>query len=123
MRSEFITGNYDLYRTDRKKESGYTRSGGVLISVNKKFINSHLCETLDIDNVNYEQIYVSVIKDNREFIIGGVYIPHKPKIDIYQDFSLYVEDIANTYGQIHREVHFCCDDSSLVILKPKNIKY
>ena len=27
------------------------------------------------------------------------------------------------YRQIHREVHFCCEDSSLVILKPQRIKY
>ena len=68
----------------------------MLICVNKK-LKSHLCETLDIDNVNYEKIYVTTMKENCEFIIGGIYIPPKSKIDIYQDLSLYIEDIANSY--------------------------
>ena len=42
--------------------------------------------------------------------------------DLKKQFA-YFELFENLYGQIHREVHFCCDYSSLVILKPQCIKY
>ena len=95
LEAELTKTNFVIYRQDRPEESGHDRGGGVLIGINKKLV-SNVTETLEISNPNYEQLYVTVIKECNKYIIGAVYIP-SPSIQIFQDFTMYVQDLKETY--------------------------
>ena len=92
--SELNNPTFFFYRQDRTIQNA-ERGGGILVGVNKKLI-SGVCNTLEIINSKYEQIYITVIKNECRFIIGAVYIPY-PSLGILQDLSMYVGDLMDVY--------------------------
>ena len=86
--------NFIFYRQDRPAQQA-SRGGGVLIEVNKKLI-SGICKTLDFNNSNYEQLYMSVIKKGCRFILGTAYFP-KPSLINFHDYSMFIQDITDVY--------------------------
>ena len=94
MEAELNNTEFLFYRQDRPSQRA-ERGGGVIIGVNKKLV-SGVSKTLEIVSLSYEQLYISVVKNHCKFIVGAYYIP-EPNVKIFQDISMYVQDLIDNY--------------------------
>ena len=88
--------NFTVYRKDRPPESGHEVGGGVLIAIHKSFY-SCLCNSIDIGDIVFDQLFVSVNVGNSNIIIGSVYIPPYAELDCYLDHLAAVDAVYEMY--------------------------
>ena len=77
-----------------------TRGGGVLIAVSKD-LKSELCETIDNNNIYFEQLFVLITIGNSTTIIGGFYSPPSSDLQCYEDHICSIQECLILYPNSH----------------------
>ncbi|KAK9758999.1 hypothetical protein QE152_g331 [Popillia japonica] len=78
--SELFCPSYSVYRRDRDSSTSLKqRGGGVLIAVRSDYPSS----LIKLPSNFCEEIYVSLLIENKEYVFGGVYLPPDSGLDVY----------------------------------------
>lgn len=91
--SELGLSNYTVYRCDRNvSTSNLSRGGGVLIAIRNNIPSSILTTYAN----NVEHLFVKITINNKNYIIGSVYIPPNSPSTLYESFVEPVQSVLST---------------------------
>lgn len=95
INTELGLEGYQVFRFNRNAiSSSYSRGGGVLIAIKIKYA----ARVLSIPFNHVEQLLVAVSVGNLKLVLGGVYIPPKSSIDIYDSHISSVKAFRSKYS-------------------------
>ncbi|KAF0761231.1 Reverse transcriptase domain-containing protein [Aphis craccivora] len=93
LTSELGFDGFLVFRQDRhSSNSNFSRGGGVLIAV-----KTHLKATdILIDNVDVEQVFVTLTLDSFIVLIGAVYLPPNAPLSVFESHTSSVEQLVSS---------------------------
>ena len=109
---------YTLFST-----ASNTSKGGCAIYIKNKFnVNERM--DLNIINDHYESIWIEIKnKSSKNVIVGCIYRHPHDNIEIYNNFSEYLEPILSKLNNENKEIYLCGDFNSDILKIDYNNSY